>query len=112
MKLEDFPLKQRIKFIKALFDAAHGCKQDFESLESGDIEEYEYQPDAHWYEAYGLKHALAIQCEEGACKKLSLFLGCFDDLTKDPECYSDDELLEMLLDAFNVTKDDYEALSY
>ena len=112
MTIKDFPLEQRIKFIKALLDAACGCKHDFESLESGAIDEWEYQPDIHWYEAYGIKHALAIQCGEEACKKLSMFLGCFDDLTKDPECYSDDELLEMLLDAFNVTEDDYEARSY
>lgn len=112
MKLKDFPLDQKIEFIRALMSAVHQCQESYNSYMDGSIEEYEYQPDTHWHEAYGIKKALVIMCGEDECAKLSLFLGNFNDITEEPECYSDDEVLSILLDAFGVEEYEYNPCGY
>jgi hypothetical protein len=102
MTIKELSLPQKVEFIRSMMGAVRQFREETDSYLNGARESWEYQPDIHWYEAYGIKQALVILCGENDCVKLSSFLTCFNELTNDIEAYSDDDLLQILLDAFDV----------
>ena len=114
MTLHDLPFEQRIQFIRAMLDAVKQWRSEADSFLNGAKESWEYQPDIHWYEAYGMKQSLVILYGEEACSGLSLFLSNFTAVIDNPDDYEVDEdlLLQNLLDAFGIAEEEYNACGY
>ena len=108
MKITELPVDTKVSLMKEIMEAVEGWRNRHDSYHSGSIELYEYQPDTFWYKVYGMQRALEIQYGD-PLDDLRRFLTWFGEMTaRDEQEYcSDDDLLEILCKAFDVSEEEY-----
>lgn len=102
MTIRDLPLEQKNRFIYEMMDEV--CH--FRTNVANDVA----CDEVNWYHCYGMRRALEILYGDTTKTLLLPFFSDFGEMTiqQHPQIYTDEELLDHLLKAFDISLAEYE----